>query len=285
MLLAPLIVASPVWADAIESPSMVDSLQIRLLDDRATGVAAGTRTAHAFAIQVTDVAGASIKDAAIVFRLPESGPSGKFVDGSTANIVYTDTAGKADAGEITWGTEQGPVAVRITATKGDAHAGMLYEQLLSASVPHAEHQPVTAPTPQIPAVSASPAVVERNSSQPVVIQPKTPAAMPRRPGALALETEASAHNVVIRDQDSPDANVPVHHVLGNSNVNDVPSVSIESSGGASGGGHHKAKWIALVAVAAGAGAAFAFMHNGSSSSSGSASGISIGAPTVSVGHP
>jgi hypothetical protein len=61
-----------------------------------------------------------------------------------------------------------------------------------------------------------------------------------------------------------------------------------NTGAASSGGHSKAKWIAIAAVAAGAGLAFALLHTSGStngSSSGSTSGISIGAPTVSVGHP
>jgi len=285
MLLAPLIAASPVWADITATPTTVDSLQIRVLDDRAAGVAPGTHTAHALAIQLTDAAGASVKDAAVVFRLPESGPSGKFADGSTASVVYTDAAGKADAGEITWGTEQGSIAVRVTAAKGTAHAGVLYEQLLTGSVPPDQRQGVTATAHLIPVVSAPPPAIERKPSQPAVIETRAPVAMSARPGTLARETEAPVYTPVARDEDSPDANIPIRHAFGSSSVSEAPSVSIVSSGAGSGRGHSKAKWIAAIAVAAGAGAAFALMHNGSSSSSGSASGISIGAPSVSVGHP
>lgn len=54
--------------------------------------------------------------------------------------------------------------------------------------------------------------------------------------------------------------------------------------------HHSSKWLWLFAAAAGAGAAgaFAMQHSQSSSSSTSTSsvvGISIGAPSVIVGHP
>ena len=282
MLLAPLIAASPVWGAApTGDTATVDSLQIRVLNDRAPQVLSGANTAHALAIQVTDASGVSIKDAAVVFRLPESGPSGKFADGSTASIAYTDAAGKADAGDVTWGTEQGSLAVRITAVKGNAHTGVLYEQSLTTSAAPTR-QPVTAAASQILAASAPASVVETKVVRPVVVETNAPAAIPARPGSLARDTEVAVYNHA-RDEDSPDANIPVRHAFGESSVGVAPSVSIVSSGVASGGGHSKAKWIALIAVAAGAGAALAFVHNGGSSS-GSASGISIGAPTVSVGN-
>jgi hypothetical protein len=286
ILLAALVAASPVWADAAIAPAAaVDSLQIRVLDDRSGGVTPGTRTAHALAIQVTNSAGAQIKDAAVVFRLPESGPSGKFADGSTANVVYTDAAGKADAGEITWGTEQGSIAVRITAAKGTAHAGVICEQLLTASIPAAAHQAASFPAPQMLVAPAPPAPIVSKTSLPAVIETNASATMPARPGALAQETQVSSR--AANDEDSADANIPLRHAFGSS-LGEAPSVSIVSSGAASSGGHSKAKWIAIAAVAAGAGVALALIHTTGStngSSSGSASGISIGTPTVSVGHP
>jgi hypothetical protein len=286
ILLAPLVAALPVWADAPMTPAAaVDSLQIRVLDDRTAGVVPGGRTAHALAVQVTDSAGGSIKDAAVVFRLPESGPSGRFADGSTANVVYTDAAGKADAGEVTWGTAQGSIAVRITAAKGTAHAGVLYEQMLTASIPAAPLQAAPTPVPQIVVASTPPAPIVRKTGRPAVIETSAPATIPARPGTLVQETEISGR--ATHDEDSADANIPLRHAFGSS-LGEAPSVSIVSSGAASRGGHSKAKWIAIAAVAAGAGVALALMHTGGStsgSSSGSTSGISIGAPTVSVGHP
>lgn len=52
--------------------------------------------------------------------------------------------------------------------------------------------------------------------------------------------------------------------------------------------HHSHKWLWLVAAAAaGGGAGFAFMHSGGSSNNTNpaTAGLSIGAPSVTVGHP
>jgi hypothetical protein len=53
-------------------------------------------------------------------------------------------------------------------------------------------------------------------------------------------------------------------------------------------GGHKWLWIALAAAAAGGGAGFALMRSGGSSSSNTnpaVAGISVGAPSITIGHP
>jgi hypothetical protein len=94
--------------------------------------------------------------------------------------------------------------------------------------------------------------------------------------------------MAVRGGDLPDANVPIRHVFPGSARDDgesgAPRVSISSTTGDGGSGHHfKKKWLIVLAVAAGAGAGIAFAHIGSGS--GSSSGVTVGTPVVSVGHP
>ena len=66
-----------------------------------------------------------------------------------------------------------------------------------------------------------------------------------------------------------------------------PSVTVRNDSRAAVGHSGKAKWLVLaaVAVAAGAGLAMAGKSKSSSATATPTPGISIGAPTVSVGHP
>ncbi len=106
-----------------------------------------------------------------------------------------------------------------------------------------------------------------------------------RPAVPANLPTVSVTNNQETADDSQDANVPARHSFGAASaLTEVPDVSITSSGAAS-HGHSKTKWIAVLAIAAGTGAALAFVHKGNTSSSSSSSGISIGSPSISVGHP
>jgi hypothetical protein len=174
------------------------------------------------------------------------------------------------------------VTLRVTAVKGTAHAGLLFEQPPSskaASISAAARQslPVEPPKP-----ISSPVEITRPQSISVSVIPQRAPETRLVPGNLP---GVSVTNDGEKDDDSPDTNVPARHSLGAANaLVEAPDVSISSSGTAS-HGHSKTKWIAILAIAAGTGAALALVHKGSTSSSSSSSGISIGSPTISVGHP
>jgi hypothetical protein len=99
-ILVPLLVGQPVWAQAPVSSTSDETsggtnLQLRVVGADSSRVPANSLSAKGFTIQVTDLHGAGVPEAAVAFRLPESGSSGAFPDGSHSAVVYTDNAGNA----------------------------------------------------------------------------------------------------------------------------------------------------------------------------------------------
>jgi len=283
ILLAPLLAVEPVMAQSpVAADTVGEALQIKILDSSAAGAPVGAHAVRGLTVQVTDAVGTPVRDAAVVFRLPDSGSSARFADGTLAAVTYTDVDGKARANGILWGDTPGAAMLRVTAAKGTAHAGLLFEQpqsstpaLVSASA--RQSVPVEPPIPVSTPVEAA-----RPQSIPVSITPQRLASTRAVPGNLPA---VSVTNNADKDDDAPDVNVPARRSLGAASaLAEAPDVSITSSG-ASSGGHSKTKWIAVLAIAAGTGAALALVHKGNTGSSSSSSGISIGSPSISVGHP
>jgi hypothetical protein len=233
LVLIPLIVVLPIRAQLPPGPAAAEgTLQVRVLESSASK----------FAVEVTDGAAVPAPGAAVAFRLPDSDPAGTFADGSHATVVYTDSNGRAQVSGIQWNRTAGIASVRITAAKGAAHAGLILEQAIGASVavlPTAK----AVPQPGIP----QPQPVKTAQAEPIVI----------------------AHS----GASSPVVATP------------APSVSVTN---ASPGEqpHSSKKWlvIAILAGAAGAGAAFAFKGKGAPSAAPTPS-LSIGNPSISIGHP
>jgi hypothetical protein len=283
ILLTPLLTVEPVMAQSPAAPDLTgESLQIKLADTHAV---AGQQERHGLTVEVTDATGAHVSDAAVIFRLPDNGSSARFADGTLAVVTYTDAEGKAHASDIRSTDTSGSVIIRVTAVKGTAHAGLLFEQTLGpATIP--VPVPVTRQSVPVQPATPVPAPVEmpRPKEAPVsAIPQRVSASRPPLPGSLP------AVSVTKDDEtdDSLDTNVPVRHLTApDKALDETQEVTISSSGAASSGGHSKTKWITILAIAAGTGAALAFVHKGnSSSSSSSSSGVSIGSPSISVGHP
>jgi hypothetical protein len=201
-----------------------------------------------FAVEVTDGAAKPAAGAAVAFRLPDIDPAGTFADGSHAAVVYTDINGRAQIAGIQWNRTSGVASVRITAAKGAAHAGLIVEQPIA---------------PNVVAVPVAKAVPQPAVAQPGVLQP--PAKI------VKAEPIAVAHS----GASTPVAPAP------------PPSVSVTNTKASPGEtAHSSKKWLVvlLVAGAAGAGAAFAFKGKGASAAP-SAPSLSIGNPSISIGHP
>ena len=269
-VLIPLLAGQPIWAQApissLSEEAGGTNLQLRIVGVGESRVPAGSRSTKGFTIQVTDLQGVGVPDVAVAFRLPDSGSSGAFADGSHSAVVYTDSKGNAHVDGIQWSETPGVAAIRIIASKGSDHAGLLVEQMLAppgSSPVAAPAEPVrSTPVPPAPAVLDTPVPPGRTE----IASPAAPSVSIEsinRKGASALD--------------------PSFH-----RSEAEPSVSIVSSPEESSIGSSKKKWIILgIVIAAGAGAGFAFAHKGSQSGSTSpaASSISFGSPTVSVGHP
>lgn len=271
IFLIPILLAPPGWSQATlpSAGSQTVVLQLKVIDSDGAQIPIGSRGSKGFSFEVTDQNGAGVAEAAVAIRLPDSGASGLFADGSHSGVVYTDANGKAHVDGITWNTTAGALTVRVTATKGDIHAGILVEQVLVASSPN-----------------------------PGLAAPRLEPAAPVR--AVAVATSAAttpADETALNTIAAPGESLPVRPAIRASiPVSDAPllrtagpsvSISNDDSGPAYHGSSSKKKWIMIgLAIAAGAGAAYAasaFAKGGSST--GGSSSISIGAPTVSVGHP
>ena len=280
ILLASLLALEPVMAQSVAAPGPTsEALQIKVVDSSISAAL------HGLTVVISDTTGTPVRDAAVIFRLPDNGSPARFADGTLAAVTYTDADGKARAGEIRGGDAPGSISVRVTAVKGTVHAGLLFEPTQASpavlaplavrqSIPVEPPTPIQMPQPQSPRVSTAPQRVS-------ISRPAIPGSLP----AVSVVNGKNTDDNGETDEDSPDTNVPSRHSLGASNLlEESPEVAISSSGAAS-GGHSKTKWIAVLAIAAGTGAALAFVHKGNSSSSTSSSGVSIGSPTISVGHP
>jgi hypothetical protein len=260
VVLVPLIAVLPIRAQLPPAPSGTEAtLQLRMVES----------SANKFMVEVTDGAAVPAAGAAVAFRLPDSDPAGTFGDGSHAAVVYTDINGRAQVAGIQWNRASGVASVRITAARGAAHAGLIVEQPIA---PNVVAVPVTNAVPQ-PAV-AQPAVAPPAVTQPAVTQPGvTQPGVLESPAAKIVQAEplAIAHS----GASTPVAPAP------------PPSVSVTNTKASPGETVHSSKkWLVvlLVAGAAGAGAAFAFKGKGASAAP-AAPSLSIGNPSISIGHP
>lgn len=273
VVLVPLMIASPVWSQTAPIPATpVESgapgqLQLKLIDSDGAQVLSNTRTARGLGVQVVDGNGTPVGDAAVVFRFPEAGSSASFADGSHSAVAYTDGAGNAHVGNFQWNALPGSVSVRVTASKGTTHAGLLIEETLTGGVP----SQASVPARPIPV-----ATTEREAAIPDEQPEET--VMPSAAAKIAGAVNAAGADYLSN---------PYHGArLGVS-----PMVSISSTNSNNGHdfayhGSSKKKWLILAIVAgAGAGAALALMNGKSSSAGTSASGVSVGTPTISIGHP
>ncbi len=287
LVLMPLLVAMPVWAQSDPATPIQSAavLQLKVADSDGAQVPVNSQGGKGYLVLVTDAYGVPTPDAAVALRLPDSGPTGVFPDGSHAAVAYTDTSGRAHFTGIRWSSAPGSMPLRLTATKGSAHAGLLIEQLLvsgtaTADVPAPRIQAAPArlnPLPSATAAAQDPVELQSTPLQSTSLQ-TIPASVEGAPAVRsAIQAASVAPGVSVINSGKSAA------MLSAAN----PSVAVTNDG--FGPAYHgsKKKWIILgVAVAAAAGAAFAVSSmSKAGSSTASSSSISIGAPTVSVGHP
>lgn len=243
----------------------ISELHLRSASTSELQVAAGRMSQSGLSVYVSDGNGAPVRGAAVLFRLPSDGPNGVFSDGSRVAIVYSDNQGVASVRNIQWGTTQGSADVRVTATLGTVHAGVLIEEtIVSKRVANGE--------------------TKRSQNEPM---PVANATAPETEHALAPPRTAG----VPMGHATP-VGIPVVRALSPEDPLSAqtapPSIVITNkpSSGASIGGGHSKKWIIIALVgAAAAGGAFAVMSKGKSAASASQPSTTIGSPTISIGHP
>ena len=110
-----------------------DILLIRIVEGEGAVYPIGSRATRGVTVQVTDETGKPVNNAAVVFRLPEDGPTGTFSSGTQMEAVTTTADGRANVWGMQWNRVTGPLEVHITAAKGQARAGTVCGLYLSAS--------------------------------------------------------------------------------------------------------------------------------------------------------
>jgi hypothetical protein len=251
VLLSALLIPSPLPAQPMPADApATSSIQLRLLNPGDSSFRVNSVSTSGLEVAVTDGAGNPVADAAVAFRLPDSGAGGTFPDGTHSIVRYTDVNGRAEAPTVRWNGTPGPFSIRITAAKGAGHAGLLVDQNLTqgalASAPASPNRPHIAEHAELTAVPSA--------------------------------ADVDADEQPIAHSGAASADTPLPNA-------EPPSVSITSASPA-GGPHIGKKWIILAAVAAAAGVgAMMAMRAAGGSSAAAASGLSVGSPSISVGHP
>ena len=87
-----LAVCSPVWAQAVEGEARFQLVVVRG-DDAQNNIKKGRATKAV--VEVRDRNNKPVAGVAVLFALPDSGPSGIFVSGAQTTTVTTDSAGQA----------------------------------------------------------------------------------------------------------------------------------------------------------------------------------------------
>jgi hypothetical protein len=124
-----LVVAPSMPAAGVDLPTSAEVQEIHLhvlSPDSASQ--SGKQSNELVTVKVVDDHGSPVPNASVLFRLPSDGPSGVFRDGSRVALVYTDGQGIATIQNIHWDEPGQRGTIKITATKGPAHAGILLEQ-------------------------------------------------------------------------------------------------------------------------------------------------------------
>jgi hypothetical protein len=263
-ILTPLLVTAPMRAEIAQSDAPA-TLQIHLvlIDRDKDTTLVGSQSEKGFSVQVADSSGAPVEESAVVFRLPDEGASGVFADGARSAIVYTSADGRAKVSGIKWSDVPGLVAIKITATKGEARAGFLLQETLMT----AESTPAPVSVATAPPAPSAPAASDAKEAVEAIATVSAPA--PEQPGK-PREVSASASAPAVPAPAAP------------------PAVSIVNTNGHEKlYGHSHKKWIILAAVVAvGAGAALAMGSKGKSTTTTTpTAGISVGTPSISVGQP
>ncbi|MBL8240338.1 MAG: hypothetical protein JNM66_23155 [Bryobacterales bacterium] len=123
----------PVPADGgqVQSESTPAILRIRVAEGEGSIHTAGARSSQPIVIVLTDEAGRPVEGASVSVRLPDEAPTGLFANGMRTDIALTGPDGRVVIRGIQWSRAAGPVQLRITASKGEARAGILSTQYIT----------------------------------------------------------------------------------------------------------------------------------------------------------
>lgn len=251
VLLSALLVLGPTLdaqTPATGADPSIQELHLRVVEGGGAEYKVGSLSDQSLVVAVTDQNGAPVPSAAVLFRLPDEGATGAFTDGTRVIIAYSDMQGLAVVRNIQWGSTPGTVVLRITATKGAAHAGILApETLIAGGRSRRPKAPAENPPPTMKPAQPKPvAAVPAPAPQAAIPPPAESALHPAAPPAVSIVTDSKE--------------------------------SVHS-------GSKRWLWIALIGAGAAAGAIAAGGGSHSSAGSGSTASLTIGNPSVGIGRP
>ena len=109
-------------------------VQLKVVEGEGVVYRTGTRATRGLTVLVTDETGKPVDMAAVSFRLPDEGASGTFGSGLRSEIVTTGPDGRATVWGMQWNKTPGGFEIKVTASKGQARAGVAVTQYLRDSV-------------------------------------------------------------------------------------------------------------------------------------------------------
>jgi hypothetical protein len=109
-------------------------IQLRVMEGDGAVYGIGSRATRGLAVQVSDETGKPVEGAAVSFQLPGDGSGGAFASGGRTEIVTTKSDGIAAIWGMQWNKTPGAFEIRVTASKGQARAGIAVTQYLSDTV-------------------------------------------------------------------------------------------------------------------------------------------------------
>jgi hypothetical protein len=113
--------------------AQVTILQIRVIEGEGAVHLPGSRSSSPITVEITDETGRPVAGAAVSFHLPESGPSGAFVNGLRTEVVIADAHGRASLHGLVVNRVSGRFQIRILASKEQARAGTVSFQFVAES--------------------------------------------------------------------------------------------------------------------------------------------------------
>lgn len=122
----------PVDGGPVQTEAAPALLRIRVLEGEGSIHTAGTRASQAIVVLIADESGRPVEGASVSVRLPDDGPTGTFANGMRTDIAVTGPDGRVAIRGVQWARMAGPVQLRITASKGEARAGVLSTQYVTA---------------------------------------------------------------------------------------------------------------------------------------------------------
>lgn len=107
------------------------TIQLRVTEGDNATYSTGSRATRGVAVQVSDETSQPVADATVSFQLPDGGPGGVFEHAKKVETVTTKSDGVAAVWGMQWNKLPGAFEIKVTAAKGQAHAGLAVPQFLT----------------------------------------------------------------------------------------------------------------------------------------------------------